>query len=109
MTIAVGKLMVVIEDLCGCLNRGDPVQQFLFRRLGCTHPMSSCENPLIGRSSSCWPVYRRPSCLPGLCHPGLVVATACSKKSARGWHKQIACLHPPAALKLARIPDTVIA
>jgi hypothetical protein len=43
VTVGAGKLMVVIKDLCRCLNRGDPVQQFLFRRLGCTHPLSSLQ------------------------------------------------------------------
>jgi hypothetical protein len=44
VTIVVGKLMVVIEDLGRCLNRGDPVQQLLFC-LGSTHPLSSYESP----------------------------------------------------------------
>jgi hypothetical protein len=77
LTIGVGKLFVVVEDLCRCLNRGDPVQQFLFRSHVRTHALSSCESPLIGRPSGCWPVHRRASSLSGLCHPRLVVATAC--------------------------------
>jgi hypothetical protein len=43
VTLAVGKFMVVVEDL-GCRpNRRDPVQQFLFRHVARTHPLSSCE------------------------------------------------------------------
>jgi hypothetical protein len=36
VTIGVRKLMVVVEDFGSCLNCGNAVQQFLFRRLGCT-------------------------------------------------------------------------
>ena len=60
VTIAVGKLMVVIQDLCRRLNRGDPVQHFLFRAsLACTlcPPKARIGRPVAGQSTDTPQLY----------------------------------------------------
>jgi hypothetical protein len=104
--IAVAKFLVVIQDLCRRLNRSDAVQHFLFRRLARTHALSSESSngrPVAGQPTDA------PHALSELCHPGLVAATACSKRAAR--RAQAKCMPLPRNQlgQLPRVPHTVIA